>query len=621
MPELAFLPNEAREGEGLSDAGIETYRDNPFPAVARENGQNSRDAHDRTRCPDDPVKVEIERIEVPADTLPDHAAYLATVRTCLALAEAGGTKKERDFFSQAEKVLTRPTIPILRISDTGTRGLRGPCEEGRPFHALVKSTGISDKPDDTSGGSFGIGKSAVYAASDLQTVFYSTLYEDQPGQPLEFLCQGKTKFRSFRDDEGRHFRSIGYWGDPDGFMPVSDPGLVPEWLRREEIGTTVCSVAVREVDDWQSEIIASVVINFFSAIEAGRMEFTVDGDTINANTLRRRFDDPQIEAAADPEQFAFARDMYDCLTETHDAVQHQLDLPGVGPFRLRIMVRDGLPKRVGILRNGLLICDSLVHFRDQLRHFPMHRDFIAIVEPAADASNAWLRDMENPRHDELSPERLLEPAQRSSALGAGKMLAKMIRAEIEKVAKSARKEDNDIEELSEFFALDNEGREDEEGTRKVESFRVRPPAVRKKTRQTKPPASPQPGEEGGSAVEHGGGSSTGGSQGPGAGEKGTGTGTRAARKALPLQDPRTIADAADPHLRQIFFTPAESGTALLEFESSGLSEPASLAIEGGACRVDCVGGRRQEISVRFAEAYDGPIEIVSWHEEAADEAQ
>ncbi len=73
MPELAFIPNTAREGEGLSDAGIEIYRDNPFPAVARENGQNSRDAHDRERWPDAPVRVEIDRIEVPATSLPDHA--------------------------------------------------------------------------------------------------------------------------------------------------------------------------------------------------------------------------------------------------------------------------------------------------------------------------------------------------------------------------------------------------------------------------------------------------------------------------------------------------------------------------------------------------------------------
>ena len=41
---LEFLPNEGGEAEGLSDAGIETFCENPFAAAARETGQNSRDA-------------------------------------------------------------------------------------------------------------------------------------------------------------------------------------------------------------------------------------------------------------------------------------------------------------------------------------------------------------------------------------------------------------------------------------------------------------------------------------------------------------------------------------------------------------------------------------------------
>lgn len=614
MPELKFIPNIADEGEGLSDAGIETYRDNPFPAVARETAQNSRDAHDRDRCPDDPVVVVIDKIGVQPAALPAHASYLGTVRRCLELARKSGTEKEIAFFKQAERVLTAPEIPILRIADFNTRGLRGPCLDGHPFYALVKSSGISDKEDDTSGGSFGIGKSAVYSASDLQTVFYSTLYKGDDGS-LDFLCQGKTKFRSFVDDEGEPFRSIGYWGEAKGFQPVGDPAQVPHWLRRDEIGTTVCSIAVRETDDWQKEIAASIVTNFFSAIHAGKMEFKVDGDLINSNTLMRRFEDPSLAAAAMEDEFNFARSMYDCLTNDHEAEEHEIDVPAVGKFRLRILVREGLPKRIGILRNGMYVCDGLGHFGDKFRHFPMYRDFVALVEPCEEISNAWLRAMENPRHDELSPERLLQPDERKAAKRAGKTLVDRIRAEISRAAKSAKGEDTDLEELSEFFALDDEGHKDESGARKVESFKVRAPSPRRRSRQTKPPIQDGEGQEGGAARGTEKGTGGGGGGGPGDGDRGTGTGTRTRKTPMPLLSPRTITVPADPHERRIIFTPAESGEARLSFESTGISDPAPLELADGECRVICVQNERQEIRVRFVEPYDGPIEILSWQEE------
>lgn len=621
MPALKFIPNAAGEGEGLSDAGIETYRDNPFPAVGRETAQNSRDAHDRKRCPDDPVRVVIDRIAVSASELPGHADYLRIVRRCRNIAEAKGTKKEIAFFSQAERVLTAPTVPVLRVADYNTRGLRGPCEEGFPFHALVKSSGISDKPDDTSGGSFGIGKSAVYSASDLQTVFYSTIYPDGEGG-LRFLCQGKTKFRSFVDEDGEPYRSVGYWGEPDGFLPVQEPTVVPDWLRREEIGTTVCSIAVRDTDDWQKEVVASLVTNFFSAIHAGKMEFVVDGDLISTNTLRRRFEDPTIAAAANEEDFAFARAMYDCLTDAHDAEEHTINLAGVGDFRLRILLRDGQPKRLGILRNGMYICDSLGHFGDKFRGFPMYRDFVAIVEPSGEDSNSWLRAMENPRHDELSPERLLEPAQRIAAKRDGRLLAKRIRGAISAAAKAAKEKETDLEELSEFFALDDQGREDDSGSRKVESFKVRPPGARKRARQTRAPLSDDKGDAGGRArgTERGSGTGGGGS-GAAIGDGVGGTGNRSRKRPFPLLSPRTITAPSDPHQRRVIFTPSASGEAHLQFESSGVSEPETLALETGECVVSCTEGQRQEVMVRFVEPYDGPVEIVSWREEASDEAQ
>lgn len=617
MPELMFLPNEAGEGEGLSDAGIETYRADPFPAVARETGQNSRDAHDNESCPGIPVKIVIKKTSIRASSLPDHSKYRAVTKRCLELATRFGRKKEQAFFDQALRILDQEYIPVLQVSDFNTMGLRGPCVEGSPFHSLVKSSGVSNKGTDTSGGSFGIGKSAVFSASDLQAAFYSTSYRDEHGARI-FLCQGKTKFMSFTNDAGESFRSIGYWGDPNGYLPIADESLVPEWLRRSETGTTVHSIAVRESDDWENEITASLLMNFFAAIHANQMEFKVDGQELNSRTLRNRFDHPAIAAAvkkAKEDDYAFARSMYDCLTNEHEAVEHLIDVPAAGRFRLRLIVKDGLPKRVGILRNGMYICDNLAHFGDKFSRFPMYRDFVALLEPADDAANAWLRRMENPRHDEFSPERLLTPEERRAAALAGQQLASSIREEIKVAAKPEAKEETDLDELSEFFALDNTGQKDDDGARDIRTFKVQKNLARSK-RKTKSPTAEADGSEGGASTEHGDGGIGGNGTGTGTGTGTGGKGTKSARKPFVLLEPRTLLpDPADLRRRRVFFTPQSTGRAVLKFESSGLSEAEELRTVPSVCSVDCVAGKRQEIDVNFAEEYDGPIEIVSWSPE------
>lgn len=620
MPELRFIPNVAGEGEGLSDAGIETYRDDPFPAVARETSQNSRDAHELTRRSDQPVRMDIQKFGVPANTLPGYHKYREVVSRCLGVAERDGNAKETEFFRQAQRVLDSSEIPILRVADYNTTGLHGPCEEGMPFHALVKSSGISSKTQDTSGGSFGIGKSAVYSASDLQTVFYSTSYVDPEGV-RRFLAQGKTKFRSFTAADGTQFRSIGYWGEPQGYMPVESLAAVPQWLRRQETGTTVCSIAVRESDDWQKEITASLIVNFFKAIADGQMVFNIDGDMLDERTLRRRFDDQEIASSAKSEEFQFARHMYECLVNEDASEEYPIEVSDAGRFRLRLMIRDGLPKRVGILRNGMYICDNLAHFGDKFARFPMYKDFVAIVEPVDTESNMWLRRMENPRHDEFSPERILHPQQRRVAKLAGQRLTKQIREAIKTAAKAKVENTTDLQELSEFFSLDNEGREDDEGNRKLKSF-IAKTAPKLRSRRSKTPVSDGDGSAGGAGTGHGGDGGGGGS-GAGVGTGTGGRGRRSARLAFPLIGARTfLPDPANPRRRRILFTAGASGSAVLKFEGSGLSDPQWLPVVEGECRINCVEGARQELEVNFLTAYDGPIEIVSWAaEEDDDEGQ
>jgi hypothetical protein len=87
---------------------------------------------------------------------------------------------------------------VLEISDQNTTGLIGPTTDSTSvFAALVKGDGVTNKLDVTSAGSFGIGKNAAYAVSDLQTVIYSTCY-CLKGEK-KFAAQGRLRLISHTD--------------------------------------------------------------------------------------------------------------------------------------------------------------------------------------------------------------------------------------------------------------------------------------------------------------------------------------------------------------------------------------------------------------------------------------
>ncbi len=612
---LRFLENQAGEAEGYSDSGIETFRGTPFAAIARETGQNSKDAG----IEGETVIVRFERIMVPYSEMPDINKYREILSQCLLTAQKQQHPKEIKFFEQAVRTASQESIPILKISDHNTSGLVGPCETGKPFHALVKSTGISQKETDTSGGSFGIGKNAVYALSDFQTAFYSTVYKDGGGE--KFLAQGKSKFRSHESADGKQFRSVGYWGMSETFMPVEDPQKVPEWLRRDTVGTSVFAVGMRSGDKWECEIIASILQNFFQSIHEGGIRFMVQDQQIGRDELPILFQDEQVLEGAkqvgNEEDFSFSALLYRCLLNP-DAEIRELDVPGAGLFRIRLMQTDGLPKRVGILRNGMFITDELGNFGEKLRRFPMHRDFIALVEPANEAAGVWMKSLENPRHDSLDPERLPSEEERKKAKKAGKALASLIRETVREFAKAESGQETDLDELSQFFAVDSKGIEHEDGELDLTTSKVTKPSSGKK-QSPKPKLPPEDdddeeeGEEGGNQDGEGADAQDGGGSGEGVGGGKGGAGTRKKRKPVALENPRTVVpDKQNPFIRWLFFTPAATGSINLALEYTGVSDSSPIPLKEGNVTVACRKGIRCQVDVELQQPYSGPLEIYGW---------
>lgn len=614
-----FLPNPGREEEGLGHAGIETFKGSPYPGIARECSQNSLDA--AARRPDgtpEPVHLVFRLLSVPASEIPGLGALKKALQVCLDQAKARGLKKDKDFFERALRVAGAAHIPVLSIEDYGTTGLIGPAVEGNPFHALVKSSGVSQKADADAGGSFGIGKNAAFAISSLRTVFYSTRYL-RSGDSMH-LAQGKTILVSHDGGTGPK-RSTGYWGNAE-YMPVEDTATLPSWLQRSAVGTTVASIGFSEEPEWYWLMTESLIRNFFSAINTGAIRFTVEWSDrdcleIDSSSLEDLFVRQEVRNAAESsgttEDLAFSAAMLAAL-KSPDSEITAATFDGIGTFRMTLLQKEGFPRRVGILRNGMYIADNLRHFGHPMARFPMSRDFVVVLEPNDRTTSGQVREMESPRHDEISAERLDDLTQRKKLKAAVKKMGDWIRNTIRSATTKPAEAEILLDEMNRFFSKPSAGQSIPDPANQNDDP--------EKSKITPNPAIPVPLLGSGNAGESGssgglkksknkGGKTSGGRSGKGRGAIGGRGGKIIAFSAL------RNSVVGDGQARRISFTPDESATASLEINAIGVSTDELLdirSIDGHPCpkspKIELTAGERLSLEVAFDSPYMGPISLV-----------
>lgn len=620
MAAWQFLPNPGREEEGLGHAGIETFKGSPYPSIARESSQNSLDA--AARAADGthrPVHLAFRLLNIPAAEIPGLSGLKGTLSRCLQQARLRGLKKDIAFFERAIAVSDQADIPVLLIEDFGTTGLGKPGEGG-PFHALVKSSGVSQKSDADAGGSFGIGKNAAFAISSLRTVFYSTLYSTLGN--LEHVVQGKSILVSHEHDHEPK-RATGYWGDSD-FSPVLGTDQVPSWLRRSDVGTTVASVGFVDEPDWQWQMVESLVRNFFSAINKGAVRFTVAwadaaAVEIDAASLEGLFSRDEVQRAAENagtmDELAFSSAMLAALNAADTELLEET-FADAGAFRLRILQAQSFPRRVGILRNGMYIADNLRHFGHPFVRFPLSRDFVAILEPSDPETSSRIRDMESPRHDEVSAERIDDFALRRKVKLAIKKVGAWVRDAIKASTTKASDAEVLLDEMNRFFSKPGSL----DAIPDPSSLETNPELITVTPREVeaKPPMGSGPsgasGSAGGKKPGTGGNGRTSGER----GGKGRGSaGGRGGKQIRYAGLRNSVMEGGAGARRRVAFTPAATGSVQLEISAVGVSSDEALAIQAvngtpsaKSPVIHVQEGARLSLDIEFDTPYVGPISIV-----------
>lgn len=419
---------------GIGEAGIETFKGSPYCSLAREICQNSMDARYDS---DKPVIIEFSSFTIADTAIPDHIKLSDAMNSCLKFWTEQNNKKTIDFFKKAKSVIEGNVINVLRISDFNTTGLQGSDKEfNTAWHNLVKASGVSGK-EGSAGGSFGIGKSAPFACSDLRTLFYAT--KDIDGLSA---FQGIARLVSFREkgflgkDKDSITTGTGYYSSDKRNSPIRECLSLDPNYKRTEYGTDIFVLGFNKSTDWKAEIISSVLDEFLIAIFNGELVVKIDATTIDKSNLGEI-----IELYKDHAKIAY--NYYQVLTdENATIIEHEF--PGLGTIELRILVKQGLHRKVMMCRrNGMKIFDKA--------NISSTIQFAGICTLKDDRINAYFREMENPQHNAWEPERHTSDS-KTKAKANMSLLFKYVKNEVIELGKKTTVDEIDAEGMGEFFA-------------------------------------------------------------------------------------------------------------------------------------------------------------------------
>lgn len=570
-----FPGNGGGQVAGFNDSGIETFAGQPFESLAREIIQNSLDAR---ASEDNAVAVCFELEEIPTADFPAHDEMLGIMEKCLQASR--DDQKAREFFGNAVKILLGHRINCLKILDYNTTGLRdgkGDDVRSGQWHRLIKATG-KPQTERLAGGSFGIGKNAPFAVSDLRMVFYYTRY-NKNGTSSEY-AQGKAILVSHELSDEEETQAVGFFGVKKNCDRLAGD-KIPKILKRGEKvkeGTTILIPGLSEVHEWEKRIVAAIISNFFFAIDDKKLVVIVEarnGDRIFINHKHlpkllghRQGGNSSIEAEYkslhglwEDDGVVMARAYYQALKQTpvEEEIRH------LGRCVLWLAEEFEFPQSVAVLRRGMKITNRLLG----LIRWPACADFAAVCVCYSDSGNALLRGMENPAHDAFEHERLGERSKEGKM--ALKELAKWIRSEVKKITEKPAEKPFQLDKMRDFFPSEEDtlpGEGIDKSFEGAATILLRPTSLKPTAIEEFDDDENNGGDDaGGNRGEHGEDGKVDGHN----GKAGNGAGEDSKRAVVPAMDIAfvRVLRTENERVKRVNFTPKQTGRGALSLQIAG----------------------------------------------------
>lgn len=405
-----FLSNQNSIIVGINDAGIETFTANMNESLVREIIQNSLDAIRNEVT--DPVEVEFVKFCISPNEIPDLNGLKDAIKKCK---ESNENEPDAcEFFKKAEDILSQKEIKVLRISDYKTKGLEGAdtCEKGTNWSRLVKENGSSNKGYG-SGGSFGIGKSAAFACSDLRTVFYSS--KDICGLKSNFGVAKLVSYKDKKDAKDEYWTTgVGYYSENEKFVAIKELANIDTEHTRNDSGTDIYILGMHDIKDFESFFTKAVLLNFLVSLVNKKLVVRIRDKTIDSSTLYKTIDSSTLDEYMkklnlhESEEIKNLVEYYDTLTSSNPNIKVvKLDSTKYGKefgFKdgectLYLKEGEGLNRKIMITRRaGMKILEQ--------NYISGSIDFTGVLVIEGDNMNEVFRKMEVPSHDSWEPNRI-----------------------------------------------------------------------------------------------------------------------------------------------------------------------------------------------------------------------
>ena len=384
-----FPPLGSGNEQGYTNSGIELFKGvELIENLAREICQNSLDAWDISS--QNPVNVEFSLTTVRKTDHTMFADFEKCISGCKAYWRTRMDKRLGNFLRGVDATLKQDNIPILLVQDYNTKGLTGAKadrSEESVWRALAHSDGTSVSKDSDSAGSYGIGKNAPFACSNLSMVFYNTYAKDE-----ERAFQGVSRLATILDSENRATQGIGHYlqvEDADVWRPIfpEDDCSFRDEFPRTEYGTDIIIVGFNDDDSWEEAMIQAVLANFFLAIYENKMTVTIQGCEICANNIGSLIDERKDVST----EMRNTHEWYMALTTPDDNAILQTTILSENDIDLFIKADKTYHNNVASFRpTGMRI-------RKYRKNIMQH--FAAVVVIRGTELSELLRDTEPPRHN------------------------------------------------------------------------------------------------------------------------------------------------------------------------------------------------------------------------------
>ena len=377
----------------------------PINHLVRECIQNSMDAKE---VGGGSVEVSFAETLIPTALL-DVGNYRRHLQSCIEIALHRGNSRAIADYERAVATLDADQIRTLRIQDASTTGLAG-----RHWEALVSSQGAVHKNNGNGipGGSFGVGKNVVLLFSEMHAVIYSTRYANRHEGAVQKAI-GRAQLMSHpKKNSEDHYQ-------PNGWLDINRNPItgrdMPNAFRLNSQGTSIFILGWNPpAPDWREEMALRIAQNFFYAIHHRMLNATVSAHGETPITVDHRTLEDLLSAPSDRDAERYLN-YYRATRKPEPPLTVGAKKPAV--FDLYIDAGGGPNRTALINRNGMFITDatSLTYNPLNLRHKSTWPDYAIVAMPGTDNADQWLRRMENPSHDSISPEQLRDPREQTEA--------------------------------------------------------------------------------------------------------------------------------------------------------------------------------------------------------------